>query len=67
MKIKLKTKYNVSKIRKAMEEQHYNESSLAQRIGISKQLLNYQLKHLTIKNIWPIAYVLKLDLWDLIK
>jgi len=62
-----KTKFKIHLIRKAMKDQGFDQTTLAAKIKISKQLLSYYLKNPSMNGIWQIAYALKLDLWDLIK
>jgi len=62
-----KQKFNIKKIKKEMEAQSISNVALANKLKWSRQLLNYHLNNPTISSMWQIAYVLKLDLWDLIK
>lgn len=50
-----------------MKDQGLNQNTLAEKLKTSRQLLSYYFKNPTISNIWQIAYVLKLNMKDLIK
>lgn len=50
-----------------MKDQGFDQTTLADKMKISKQLLNYYLKNPSMNGIWQIAYALKLNLKDLIK
>jgi len=62
-----KPQFKMYLIRKAMKDQRYRKIDLANKMKISRQLLNYHLSNPTIESVWKIAYYLKLNLKDLIK
>lgn len=62
-----KTKFRMHLIKKAMKDQGLNQDALAKKINCSKQLLSYYLQHPSLHSVWQIAYVLKLNLKDIIK
>ncbi len=62
-----KQKFRMHLIRKAMKEQGFNQNTLAKKLKFSQQLMSYHFNNPTISSVWQIAYVLKLNLKDLIK
>jgi ribosome-binding protein aMBF1 (putative translation factor) len=64
---KKKQQFKMHIIRKAIKDQGLDKVSLANKMKISKQLLNYYLQNPSIESVWKLAYYLKLNLKDLIK
>ena len=61
-------KLNLKKIKQEMKRQHLNQTSLAKRLGVTRQRVNYILKSgaVTFRVTDMIARVLNVDSKDLI-
>jgi len=62
-----KPKFKMNLIKKAMKDQGYNQTTLAKKLNFSQQLMSYHFNNPTISSVWQVAYVLKLNMKDLIK
>lgn len=60
-------KLNVEKIRTELKRIKKNDSWLAKKVGISRQLLSYRLKSEKVTHVYSLASALNMDARNLVK